>query len=116
MLWHTACWRDRKCRTSTHVRTALTDRLYPNSRDPGRASRRGVGKIRRADSMDGDIGEAAGQIWRHLRQHGAMTLRHLQQQTALSERLLLMGIGWLAREGQLCFLREHRSLKIGLKV
>ena len=65
--------------------------------------------------MDGEIGEAAGRIWRHLEQHGAATLRHLQQQTALPERLLLMGIGWLAREGQLIFLPERRGLKISLK-
>ena len=65
--------------------------------------------------MDGDFGEAAGRIWRYLEQHGATTLRHLQQQTALSERLLLMGIGWLARENQLCLLQERRRLTIRLK-
>jgi len=65
--------------------------------------------------MDTEIGEAAGQMWRYLAQHGAVTLHQLQHGTTLPERLLLMGIGWLAREEQLCFLQERRSLILALK-
>jgi hypothetical protein len=62
--------------------------------------------------MDTEIGEAAGQIWRYLAQHGETTLRQLQKGTTLPERLLLMGVGWLAREGQLRLLQEGRVLKL----
>ena len=65
--------------------------------------------------MDMEIGEAAGRIWRYLAQHEAVTLRQLQRGTTLSERLLLMGVGWLAREGKLCFVQERRVLKLALK-
>ena len=65
--------------------------------------------------MDREIGEAAGRIWRYLAQHETVTLRQLQRGTTLPERLLLMGVGWLAREGKLCFVQERRVLKLALK-
>lgn len=65
--------------------------------------------------MDTEIGEAAGRIWRYLTQHEAVTLRQLQRGTTLPERLLLMGIGWLAREEKLNFVHERRALKLALK-
>ena len=61
------------------------------------------------------IGEAAGRIWWYLAQHNVVTLHQLQRGTALPERLLLMGVGWLAREEKLCFVQERRSLKLALK-
>lgn len=65
--------------------------------------------------MDREIGEAAGRIWRYLAQHETVTLRQLQRGTTLPERLLLMGVGWLAREEKLCFVQERRVLKLALK-
>ena len=53
------------------------------------------------DRMDRQIGEAAGRIWQYLAQHGAATLPQLQRGTALPERLVHMGVGWLAREDKL---------------
>ena len=65
--------------------------------------------------MEGVIGEAAGQIWHHLQAQGALSLPQLRQQgTRLSERLLHMGIGWLAREGKLVFLQERGVLKVAI--
>ena len=65
--------------------------------------------------MDTEIGEAAGQIWRYLTQCEAATLRQLQRGTTLPERLLLMGVGWLAREEKLYFVQDRRVLKLALK-
>ena len=65
--------------------------------------------------MDTEIGDAAGQIWRYLAQHGAVTIHQLQRGTTLPERLLLMGVGWLAREEKLCFVQERRVFKLALK-
>lgn len=65
--------------------------------------------------MQTEIGNAAGIIWRHLDQHGETTLTKLKQGTKLSDQLLLMGLGWLAREDKLNFVQEKRSLKISLK-
>ena len=67
------------------------------------------------DTMNTEIGEAAGRIWRYLAQHNVVTLRQLQRGTTLPERLLLMGVGWLAREEKLRFVQDHRVLKLTLK-
>ena len=64
--------------------------------------------------MDRQIGEAAGRIWQYLAQHGAATLPQLQRGTTLSERLVHMGVGWLACEEKLCFVQERGVLKLAL--
>ena len=63
---------------------------------------------------DAEIGETAGCIGRYLARHGAVTLRQLQQGTTLPERMLLMGVGWLAREEKPRFIQEGTSLKLVL--
>ena len=37
-------------------------------------------------------------IWQDLNEHGQTILGRLRQGTKLSDQLLLMGVGWLARE------------------
>ncbi|HEY5869546.1 MAG TPA: winged helix-turn-helix domain-containing protein [Candidatus Tectomicrobia bacterium] len=64
--------------------------------------------------MGTEIGEAAGRIWQYLAEHGETTLRQLQRGTRLPERLLHMGIGWLAREDKLCFVQERGIVKLAL--
>ena len=48
------------------------------------------------------IGNAAGIIWRFLNQQPRpVTLTNLRHALPLSSTLLMMGLGWLAREGKL---------------
>ena len=42
-------------------------------------------------------GDAAGRMWPSLAVSGEATLPHLQRGTTLPERLLPLGLGWLAR-------------------
>ena len=65
--------------------------------------------------MGTEIGEAAGRIWQYLAEHGETTLRQLQRGTTLPERLLHMGIGWLAREDKLYFVQERGIVKFSLQ-
>jgi hypothetical protein len=65
--------------------------------------------------METAIGEAAGISWRYLELHGETTLSKLKQGTKLSDQLLLMALGWLAREHKLNIAQDRRSLKISLK-
>jgi hypothetical protein len=51
----------------------------------------------------------------YLHAHGAQSLPQLQQGTHLSERLLSMGVGWLAREGQLVFRQERVVLTVAVQ-
>lgn len=64
--------------------------------------------------MDMQIGEAAGRIWQYLAVYGEATLPQLQRGTTIPERLLHMGVGWLAREEKLCFVQERGILKLSL--
>jgi len=65
--------------------------------------------------VEAEIGNAAGTIWGYLNEHGETTLSRLKQGTKIPEQLLLMGVGWLAREGKLQFVREGRTVKIDLR-
>ena len=65
--------------------------------------------------MDAEIGEAAGRVWQYLAEHSEATLPQLQRGTTLPERLLLMGVGWLAREDKLGFVQERGVLKLCLQ-
>lgn len=66
--------------------------------------------------MEAEIGQAAGTIWRELHaQHRTTTVGKLKQTTKLSDQVLLMGLGWLAREGKVTFVRRGRSLEVSLR-
>jgi Winged helix-turn-helix domain (DUF2582) len=65
--------------------------------------------------MEVEIGDAAGTIWQYLDERGETTLSRLKQQAKLPEQIVLMGIGWLAREGKLSLVREGRTVKVDLR-
>ena len=65
--------------------------------------------------MEANIGNAAGTMWHYLNRHGEMTLSKLKQGTKLPDQLLLMGLGWLAREGKLNFVANGKSIQVSLK-
>ena len=46
-----------------------------------------------------EIGIAAGDIWHYLDEKGSATLDQLCKGTGRPKELLLMSLGWLAREG-----------------
>src|SRR5437879_11789890 len=64
--------------------------------------------------MEAEIGDAAGAIWQYLDEHGVTTLSKLRQGTKLPDQLLLLGVGWLAREGKLRLVREGRTVRVEL--
>jgi hypothetical protein len=65
--------------------------------------------------METDIGDGAGAIWQYLHEHGETTLGRLRQRTKLSDQLLLMGVGWLAREGKVSIVQQGRTVKLSLR-
>ncbi len=46
-----------------------------------------------------EIGITAGDIWHYLEKHGTATLTALVKNTSQPKELVLMSLGWLAREG-----------------
>lgn len=65
--------------------------------------------------MQDDIGKVAGEIWHYLEEHGEATVSKLSRDIDGSDRLVLMGIGWLAREGNLAFEKRNRGVYLTLK-
>ena len=65
--------------------------------------------------MTDQIGTTAGKIWWYLNQNGEATVNRLIRELDESERTLLMGLGWLAREDKLAFSTQGRFNYIGVK-
>lgn len=61
------------------------------------------------------IGTTAGKIWSYLDTNEKATISKLSQELAESDRAILMGIGWLAREDKLAFSTQGRTTYITLK-
>jgi hypothetical protein len=66
-------------------------------------------------SMESEIGTAAGTVWRYLEQHGQSGLAELARGTKLSDRLLCMALGWLARETKVEFVRGAKTVRVSLR-
>jgi Winged helix-turn-helix domain (DUF2582) len=64
--------------------------------------------------MQDEIGNAAGVVWEYLDRHGETVLVTLKDRTGLSEEILFMALGWLAREEKVNLLKEGRTIRISL--
>lgn len=63
-----------------------------------------------------DIGNAAGEIWRFLEQQTEpVNLTTLKKNVPISSSLLMMGLGWLAREGKVNIESLEASYQISIK-
>jgi len=58
------------------------------------------------------IGIVAGDIWRLLEKEKEVALSSMVSQTGKPREILLMGLGWLAREGHV-ILKENEGDYIG---
>ena len=61
------------------------------------------------------IGSVAGAIWHYLEDNNEATLTKLTREIGENERKVLMGVGWLAREGKLDFEQRKQGTYITLK-
>jgi len=62
-----------------------------------------------------EIGFAAGNIWKKLKDEGEMVITKLQRKSGLPINIFYMGLGWLAREDKVKFKREKRTIYVSLK-
>ena len=60
------------------------------------------------------IGSVAGAIWHYLEENDEATVTKLTRELGETERTILMGIGWLAREGKLDFEKRKQGTYITL--
>ena len=62
-----------------------------------------------------EIGIVAGDIWHYLDQHKTCTLRELAPGIDKERNVVLMSLGWLAREGHIILEQEADDYKITLR-
>ena len=62
-----------------------------------------------------EIGIAAGDIWHYLDQHKSSTLSDLVKAIDKNRNVVLMSIGWLAREGHVILEETGGDYKITLR-
>ncbi|MCF7872809.1 MAG: winged helix-turn-helix domain-containing protein [Candidatus Omnitrophica bacterium] len=60
------------------------------------------------------IGIVAGEIWNFLDEHGETTLEKITKGIDKSEKLILMSLGWLAREKHIVVTEKDNTYHINL--
>lgn len=61
-----------------------------------------------------NIGIVAGEIWHYLDQHGEVSLQDLAKNLERGREIILMSLGWLAREGHV--ILEQRGSDYSIKL
>ncbi len=64
--------------------------------------------------MDNDIGTCAGLIWKYLHSNGAVSIASLIKNIDQPRDTVLLGLGWLAREGKIQFETAGRTKRVSL--
>ena len=65
--------------------------------------------------MDEIIGILAGQIWAYLNENGSSTVIKIKSHLEISNGLLHLALGWLAREGKITITKVEHTFEISLK-
>jgi hypothetical protein len=66
-------------------------------------------------TMEEQIGSAAGQVWTYLaKKKTSVSLTDLPKLVDLKPQLAYIGLGWLAREGKLCYETKAGKFSVGL--
>jgi len=70
--------------------------------------------IKNGGKMITEIGIVAGEIWSYLEKYNETTFEKLIKATGRDRDLLIMGLGWLAREGHIILEKVGNDYKIKL--
>ncbi len=62
-----------------------------------------------------EIGIVAGEIWHYLDNHGETLFSQLPKSIDRSQTLVLMSLGWLAREGHVIVRQDGADLHVSLR-
>ncbi|MDD5020170.1 MAG: winged helix-turn-helix domain-containing protein [Candidatus Omnitrophica bacterium] len=62
-----------------------------------------------------EIGIVAGEIWHYLDAHGESLLSVMVKHIDKPRELILMSVGWLAREGHVVLISQGADHKISLR-
>ena len=59
-----------------------------------------------------EIGIVAGEIWHFLDQHGEVTVSRIFEGIDKPQDIVLMSLGWLAREGHVVLTKQDGGYKV----
>ncbi|MCS7181433.1 MAG: winged helix-turn-helix domain-containing protein [bacterium] len=62
-----------------------------------------------------EIGIVAGEIWQYLEKYNETTLMKLIEVIGRDRDIIIMGLGWLAREGHIVLSKKDNDYKIVLR-
>ena len=65
--------------------------------------------------MDERIGNIAGQIWKYLIDNGQSSTIKIKSALEISNSMMYLALGWLAREGKLDVVENQNTIKVSLK-
>jgi len=103
--------------TANSAGTATTARAKGSAAtSPGVLGRKREVTARRSPDLCNDlIGQTAGLVWQTLADNGAQTLATLKKSVDAPSDLVLLAVGWLAREDKLDFETAGRTTTISLR-
>ena len=62
-----------------------------------------------------EIGTVAGEIWQLLKERSELSVSGVVAEINASQSIAYMGLGWLAREDKLEFVKKSRGVYVRLK-
>lgn len=62
-----------------------------------------------------ELGATAGEVWHFLEANGETSWRQIEKRIGRPQRLVAMGIGWLAREDKVTIREEAGVYYVSLK-
>ncbi len=62
-----------------------------------------------------EIGNVAGEIWHLLKERGELSISGVVSEIKASQSTAYMGLGWLAKEDKLEFVKKSRGVFVRLK-
>ncbi|MBK8574840.1 MAG: winged helix-turn-helix domain-containing protein [Elusimicrobia bacterium] len=65
--------------------------------------------------MGDEIGQGAGQVWGFLDVHGESSTLQIRSSLKMTQTLLFLSLGWLAREGKISILYRDRCYWVSLR-
>jgi hypothetical protein len=66
--------------------------------------------------MNTDVGLSAGLLWKALEESGALSITDIKAKTKLDQDMVMLALGWLAREDKVTLSRTPKKrIEVALK-
>jgi hypothetical protein len=108
--------RKQSAATSNGGSSTSTRAKRSSTASPGARSKKNERAGPRGNDLSNDlIGQTAGVVWKTLADNGSQTMASLKKSVDAPSDLVLLAVGWLAREDKLEFDSSGRTTTISLR-